>query len=189
MEFISTLWLPILLSAVFVFIVSSLVHMMLGYHANDYQKVPNEDQVMDTLRGLNIPPGHYTMPKASSMKDFKNEAFKAKMMKGPMMMMNVRQPTLSMGKNLAQWFIFSIVVSFFSAYLASHTLVPDADYLVVFRVVGCATFMGYGLALFQEAIWGGRSWRSTWTGVFDALLYALVTAGTFGWLWHSCQAM
>ena len=81
MEFVSLLWLPILLSAVFVFIVSSLVHMVLGYHAGDYQKLPNEDATMDALRSLNIPGGHYTMPKASSMKDFKNEAFKAKMNK------------------------------------------------------------------------------------------------------------
>jgi len=187
MEFITSLWMPILVSAVLVFIVSSLVHMVLGYHAADYQKLANEDQTMDTLRGLNIPPGHYVMPKASGMKEFSSEAHKAKMMKGPVMFMHVRGGGAGMGKNLVQWFVFCIVVSFFSAYLAANTLASDADYLVVFRIVGCVAFMGYGLALFQEAIWGGRSWRSTWTGVFDALLYAAVTAGTFGWLWHSCH--
>ena len=187
MEFISSLWLPILLSAVFVFIVSSLVHMVLGYHAGDYQKLPNEDSAMDALRGLNIPGGHYTMPKASSMKDFKTEAFKAKMSKGPMAMLHIRHGDMNMGGSLVKWFIYCLVVGFFCAYLGSITIPAGTDYLKVFQIIGCAAFMGYGLALFQEAIWGGRSWRSTWLGVFDALLYACVTAGTFGWLWHSCH--
>jgi hypothetical protein len=187
MEFLTTLWLPILLSAVFVFIVSSLLHMVLGYHAGDFQKLSNEDQVMDTLRGLNIPTGHYAMPKADSMKDFSSETHKAKMKKGPVMMMNVRSSEMSMGSSLVKWFLYSIVVGFFCAYLGSISVPADADYLKVFQIIGCAAFMGYGLALFQEAIWGGRSWRSTWLGAFDALLYACVTAGTFGWLWHSCH--
>ena len=187
MEFISSLWMPILVSAVLVFIVSSLVHMVLGYHAGDFQKLPNEDQVMDTLRGLNIPPGHYAMPKADSMKDFSSEAHKAKMKKGPVAMLNVRGPEMSMGSSLVKWFVYCVVVGFFAAYVAAHSLPMDAPYLTVFRIVGCASFMGYGLGLFQDAIWSGRSWRSTWTGVFDALLYALVTGGTFGWLWHHGQ--
>ena len=183
MEFISTLWMPILLSAVFVFIVSSIIHMVLGYHANDHKGLPNEDQVMDTLRGLNIPPGHYAMPKAKSMKDLSNEAFKAKMAKGPVMFMHVLPPGIGMGKSLALWFVFCIVVSFFSAYVGSHTLAPDAEYLTVHRVVGCVAFMGYGLALLQEAIWNTKSWGATWRSLFDALIFGLVTGGTFGWLW------
>jgi hypothetical protein len=188
MEFIATLWMPILLSAVFVFIVSSLVHMVLGYHAGDFQQLPNEDQSMDALRNIHIPPGHYAVPKANSMKEFKSEAYKAKVQKGPVMFMNVRANSMGMGSSLIQWFLYCIVVGIFAAYLGSHTLASDADYLVVFRIVGCSAFMGYGLALFQDAIWMSRSWRATWTGVFDALLYALVTAGTFGWLWASCHA-
>ncbi len=183
MEFLSTLWMPILLSAVFVFIVSTIIHMFLGYHASDYQKLADEDGAMNTLRGLNIPAGHYVMPKASSMKEFSSPEHKAKMQKGPVMFMHVRRPDAGMGSSMVQWFIYCVVVSVFSAYLAAHTVHAEADYLIVFRVVGCAAFMGYGLAIFQEAIWGGRSWRSAWLGAFDALVYGLVTAGTFGWLW------
>lgn len=182
MEFISALWMPILLSAVFVFIVSSIIHMVLGYHANDFKKVPNEDQVLDTVRGLNIPPGHYAVPKANSMKDFKTEAFKAKMAKG-MFMLHIRPGGMSMGKALIQWFIYSIVVSIFAAYIGSHTLSPTADYLTVDRVVGCTAFIGYGLGLIPDAIWGSRPWGATWKSLFDALVYGLITGGTFGWLW------
>jgi hypothetical protein len=183
MEFLTTLWLPIVLSAVFVFIVSSIIHMVLGYHASDFKALANEDQVMDRLRDLNIPPGHYAVPKAKSMKDFKTPAFQAKMAKGPNMMLNIRKPGMSMGSNLIKWFVFLLVVNVFVAYIASHTINPAAEYLTVHRVVGCVAFMGYGLALLQDAIWDGRTWSATWKMLFDALIYGLVTGGTFGWLW------
>ncbi len=184
MEFLSTLWMPILLSAVFVFIVSSIIHMVLGYHANDFKKLPNEDQAMDTMRNLNIPPGHYAVPKSNSMKEHSSPEFKAKIAKGPVMLLHVRDhKNISMGKSLVQWFVYCIVVSIFSAYIGSHTVSPDAEYLTVHRVVGCVAFMGYGLALFQEAIWDSKGWGATWKSVFDALIFGLVTGGTFGWLW------
>ena|SRR5688572_22262224 len=184
MEFLTTLWMPIVLSAVFVFIVSSVIHMVLGYHASDYQQVPNEDQVMDTLRDLKIPPGHYAIPKPSSMKEFNTPEFKAKMAKGPNVMLNFRKPGVSIGSSLLQWFVFLVLVNIFVAYVASHTINPGADYLTVHRVAGCIAFMGYGLALFQDAIWGGKSWGATGRMLFDALVYGLVTGGTFGWLWQ-----
>lgn len=183
MEFLSTLWMPILLSAVFVFLVSSFIHMVLRYHVNDHDRLPNEEQAMDTIRGLNIPPGHYAMPKAHSMKDLSDEAFKAKMARGPVMFMHVLPPGINMGKSLIQWFLFCIVVSIFAAYITSHTVSADAEYLTVHRIAGCVAFMGYGLALIQEAIWNSKSWGAAWKGVFDALIYGLVTGGTFGWLW------
>ena len=183
MEFIANLWLPIVLSAVFVFIISSVIHMFLGYHAADFSKVPHEEQALDTMRQLNLPPGNYALPKASGMKEFRTPEFQAKMKKGPVMFLNVRGGNTGMGKSLVLWFLYSIVISIFSAYLGAHAVGPDAHYLDVFRFVGCAAFMGYSLALFQDAIWMSRSWRATLTGAFDGLVYALITAGTFGWLW------
>ena len=183
MDFISTLWLPILLSAVFVFIVSSVIHMVLGYHASDYQQLPDEEGAMDVLRGLKIPPGFYMVPKPSGMKDYNTPEYKAKMQKGPLMFMMVRKYQEGMAKNLIQWFLYSLVISFFTAYIASHTVGAEADYMVVFRVVGTTAFMGYSLGLFQDAIWNSKPWNATWKGAFDGLIFALVTAGTFGWLW------
>jgi hypothetical protein len=184
MEFLTTLWLPILLSAVFVFIVSSVIHMVLGYHASDYQKVPNEDQVIDKLRDLNIPPGHYSIPKAESMKNYNSPEFQARLAKGPNMMISVHKPGVSMSSNLIKWFGFLLLVNIFVAYVSSHTISPGTEYLKVHQVAGCVAFMGYGLGLFQDAIWGGKSWGATWKMVFDALVYGLVTGGTFGWLWQ-----
>ena len=57
MTALHSLWLPILLSSVIVFVVSSIIHMALPWHNSDYPKVPNEDKVMDALRPFAIPPG------------------------------------------------------------------------------------------------------------------------------------
>ena len=44
---VTALWLPILLSAVIVFVASSIIHMVLPFHRKDYRPVPSEDGVMD----------------------------------------------------------------------------------------------------------------------------------------------
>lgn len=178
------LWLPILLSAVFVFLVSSVIHMALPWHKGDYAKVPNEDKVMDALRPFAIPPGDYMMPRASSMKDMSSPEFTEKMKKGPVMIFTVvPNGPATMGKSLTLWFLYSVLVGFFAAYLTGRTLSAGADYLEVFRYIGTTAFLGYSLALLQTSIWYRRAWSTTMKSMIDGLIYALVTAGVFGWLW------
>ena len=179
-----SLWLPILLGAVLVFVVSSIIHTVLKYHQDDYRQVPNEDGVRSALRPLNIPPGDYVVPKPASAKDMKTPEFQAKVSEGPVVFMTVfPNAPFAMGKQLVLWFVYSLVVGVFAGYLASRTVGPGADYLQVFRITGTVAFAGYGLALLQRSIWFGQSWSATAKSVFDALIYALFTAGAFGWLW------
>jgi len=179
-----SLWLPILLSAVFVFVVSSIIHMFLGYHKNDFIKIPAEDEVMDALRKFNIPPGNYSIPRCGSMKEMNSPEFKEKMSKGPVAMMTVLESgPPKMGGSLTLWFVYSVIVGIFAAYIASRALEPGAHYLEVFRFSGCTAFAGYSLALLQDSIWYKRYWGATLRSMFDGLVYALVTAGVFGWLW------
>jgi len=183
---ITSLILPILLSAVLVFIVSSIIHMFLPYHRSDFGGVPREDEVMDALRGFNIPPGDYVIPHAGSPEVMKSPEFKAKAEKGPVALvtfMSAGSP--GMGKSLAMWFIYCVVVSIFAAYIAGRALTPGVDYLEVFRFAGCTAFIGYALALWQNTIWYKRKTSTTIKSTIDGLIYALVTAGTFGWLWPS----
>ncbi len=179
-----SLWLPILLSAVAVFAVSSIIHMFLTYHKADYTDLPNEAEVMNALRPFNIPPGDYVMPKPASTKDMGTPEFIAKIKQGPVAFMTVfpNEP-FNMGKQLTLWFLYSVLVGVFAAYLASRTLDAGAEYLTVFRITGTVAFAGYGLALLQGSIWYGRKWGATLRSVFDGLVYALFTAGMFGWLW------
>jgi hypothetical protein len=183
---IFALWLPILLSAVAVFVLSSVIHMVLPYHKSDYGKLPREDEIMDALRGFNIPPGDYAMPRPDSMKEMQSDAYLEKTRNGPVAFMTVvENGPPAMTGNLIQWFIYSILVGVFAAYIAGRALDPGADYLSVFRFAGSTAFVGYSLALLQNSIWYNRAWSSTAKSVFDGLVYALFTAGFFGWLWPS----
>jgi hypothetical protein len=179
-----SLAIPILLSAVFVFVASSIIHMLLPFHRKDYGRVPDEDRVMEGMRGFRIPPGDYLMPSPGSAAAMKDPAFVAKREKGPVVMMTVMPSgPPSMGLPLTQWFFFCVVVSVFAGYIASRALTPGAHYLEVFRFVGTSAFMGYSLAVIQQSIWYKKAWSTTIKVVVDGLVYALLTAGTFGWLW------
>jgi hypothetical protein len=184
MEPIIQMWLPILLSAVAVFILSSIIHMVLKYHNNDFVQLDNEEQVMDDLRKYNIPPGEYYFPRAKDMKEMGSPEYIEKMKRGPVGFITVMENSPpNLNKQLIQWFLFSIVVGIFAAYIAGHGLGPGARYLAAFRLVGSTAFVCYGLALIQNSIWYKRGWASTFKSLFDSLIYALFTAGIFAWLW------
>lgn len=178
------LWLPILLSAVAVFIVSSIIHMVLKYHDSDYGKVPSEDGVMDALRPFNIPPGDYVLPRCADMKEMGSPEFVEKQKKGPVVIMTVQPngPT-AMGPSLLMWFLFSLLVGVFVAYISRMSLPAGTDYLLVHRVTGATAFCCYALGQMQNSIWYKKSWAGTMKNVFDGLVYGLVTGGIFGWLW------
>lgn len=181
---LTALWLPIVLSAVFVFVLSSIIHMATPWHKNDYPAMPNEDRVRDALRPLAIPPGDYMVPRCDNFADMKKPEFKAKMEQGPVLLATVLPNGMpSMGPQLVKWFLYALVMSVFAAYVAGRALGQGSPYLSVFRFAGVTAFMGYGAALWQFNIWYHRSLRTTITSTIDALLYALVTAGTLGWLW------
>jgi hypothetical protein len=181
---IISLWLPILLSAVAVFILSSIIHMVFKYHQNDFKALPAEDVVMDDLRKHNLPEGNYSFPRAMNIKDMKTPEFSEKMKKGPVGMLTImKSGSPNMGKELTLWFIYSIIVGIFAAYIAGNTLPVGSHYLAVFRIAGATAFVGYSLALLQNSIWYKRGWAATFKSMFDGLIYALFTGGIFGWLW------
>jgi len=181
---VMSLGVPIVLSAGIVFVASSVIHMVLPYHRNDLRKLPKEDEVMAALRRFNIPPGDYVVPHAGSPAGMKQPEFVEKMKKGPIVFMTLAPGgPPSMGKSLLLWFLYSVVVSVFAAYIAGRAVAPGAHYLEVFRFAGCSAFMAYSLALLQNSIWYKRNWGMTLKTMFDGLVYGLLTAGTFGWLW------
>jgi len=180
---LSALWLPIVLSAVIVFIASSLLHMVLPYHKSDYQKLPDEDKLLAALRAANLKHDLYVFPYCTH-KDMKSPAAVEKYNQGPVGTMTILpNGAPNMPQYLGKWFAFCLVIGFFVAYLAAHTLAPATHYLEVFRVVGTAAFLAYGLGNLSNGIWKGQPWSVTIKEVVDGLVYGLLTAGTFGWLW------
>lgn len=181
---IPDLWLPILVAAVLVFFVSSLLHMVFTYHRSDYHQLANESDVLDVMRRGSPTPGLYFFPYSKNNREMSSPEHQEKVRRGPVGMLTVMPSgPMSMPKMLGQWFGYCVLVSLFSAYLAGRTLAPGTDYLAVFRVAGATAFMAYGLANISNAVWHGQTWSSTAKMIFDGLLYSLVTAGAFGWLW------
>ena len=181
---LAALWLPILLSAVFVFIASSIVHMVLAYHNRDYTKLPNEDAVRAAIRAGNPEPRQYIIPYCANMKDMSGPEMQQKMQEGPLAVLNLKPPgAISMGPSLTQWFVFALIISFATAYVASRSLTAGTDYLHVFRIVGTVAWLAYAGGQIPGAIWMGKPWPVASKEVLDGLIYGLVTAGTFGWLW------
>ncbi len=181
---IVSLWVPILVSSVFVFVVSSVLHMALTYHRRDYRGLSKEAEALDAIRLSNPEPGLYFFPHQADFKELKKPEVIAKFVKGPVGFLTIRPsgpPT--MGKELGLWFGFSLLIGLSCAYLAGRTLGPGTAYLQVFRVTGTAAFLAYGYGHILDSIWKGQPWGNTARGLFDALVYSLVTAGVFGWLW------
>ena len=181
---VTALWLPILVAAVLVFIVSSIIHTVLSYHNTDYGGVPNEDSLRTAMRELNIPAGDYIVPHCSGNKERNSDEFKRKVDEGPVVMMTVYgDDPFNMTSSLIHWFLYCILVSLFAAYVTSIGLGAGADYMAVFRISGTVAFAAYGLGLLQQSIWYKKNWTATLKSLFDSLIYGFVTAGALGWLW------
>jgi hypothetical protein len=184
MQVLLGLWLPILASAVFVFVVSCIIHMVLPWHRGDYRKIPSEDQVMDALRPFNIPPGDYAVPRCDSMKEMRTPEAKAKRLRGPVFFATFISGEMAMGKSMFLWFVYLLVISYFAGYVGAHAGNVGAVAVHSRRIIGITAFLGYGGALCQASIWFQRSWCITIRSLIDSLVYAVVTAATFGWLWR-----
>lgn len=184
MTTLAALWLPILLSAAFVFVASSVIHMVLPIHRGDYRKLPDEDSVRAALRGSSTPPGQYLIPCAASMKDMGSPEMVAKFREGPVGVLVVRPTGLpTMGKALGQWFAFCVVVGVFTAYLTGLALPPGAAGMQVFRIGATVALLGYGFSSVSDSIWKGVAWSTTLKFLLDGFVYALVSGATFAWLW------
>lgn len=178
----TALWLPILLSGIAVFIVSSLIWAVIQYHNSDWQELPDEESARAALKG--VLPGQYTVPYAVDHKARNNEAWQQKYKDGPAaMLVVVPHGSLAMGKQMTQWFIYCVVISVFVAYITSIALMPGAEYLKVFQVASTVAFLSYGAGQGLGYIWFGHTAGRFIKDLLDALVYGLVTGGFFGWLW------
>jgi len=179
---LAQLWLPILVSAVFVFIVGAVLHMALPFwHNRDYRKFADDRPFLDNTRSLVS--GMYLFPNCDWNKMTPEE--KAEVSKGPIGVMYLRNPgTFSFGKTLAIHFVYCLVGSFLAAYVASVTVAPGAEYLQVHRVAGTVgiVFWAFGGNV-ADAIWYGKPWSVTLKYVIDGVIFGLLMGGTFGWLW------
>jgi hypothetical protein len=181
---LASLWLPFVLSAVFVFVASAVINMFLKFwHTPDYRKLANEDEVRAAIRSGNPAPGQYVIPYCGP-EAMKDPAMQEKFKQGPIGLLNLRPSgSMRMGASLVQWFVFCLLVSLFCAFLAAGTLAPGAGHRRVFHAIGLAALLGYAFGAFPDAIWWGMPWKNATKYIVDGLIYAVITGLTFAWLW------
>ncbi len=179
-----TLWLPVIVSAIVVFVASSILHMALKYHRADHKALPNEATVREALAKGNPAPGIYVTPYCADMKQMKEPAIREKYETGPVAMLTIlpKGPPM-MPKLLALWFAFCVFVSFVAAYVARHTLQPGDDGMLIMRITGTVAFAAYALPHLSDSVWKGQPWANTLRAFVDGAIYALLTGLTFRLLW------
>lgn len=181
---LAVLWPAILLGAVFVFIASSIIHMGPFWHRNDFPQLPDENRARAAIGALGVPPGDYMLPRSRTPAEMRSPEFLQKMVEGPVWIITARpNGIVSMGKPLALWFGYVLLIALFAGYIAAVALPAGTHYLTVFRFIGTSAFMAFSLGLMHDSIWYSRQWSTTLKLMFDGLIYSLILAGTFGWLW------
>jgi hypothetical protein len=181
---LSALWLPIVVSALAVFVASSLIHMVLPWHKNDYPRLGNERQVLDALRPLGVPPGDYMMPRPESRAELRAPEFLERMKAGPVVIMTVLpNGPMAMGSTLVLWLVYLLILATLTALVTALAVRPGGDLHEVIHISAIVSFAGYTMALWQMSIWYRRSWSTTLKATVDGLIYAAITAAIFAWLW------
>jgi hypothetical protein len=176
--------MPVCVSTVAVFVVSSILHMLLTYHRANYRRLPDEAAVAEAMRKHPASPGLYAVPYCVDPKEMKDPAVLERYEKGPVALIAVmKNGTPAMGKHLVQWLVLAFLVSFTAAYIARQTLAPGADGLQVLRITGAVAFAAYGYGYFTDAIWYGMPWSNAVRGLIDSFLYAFTTGLVFRFLW------
>jgi hypothetical protein len=182
---IPALWLPILLSAVPIFIVSAALGLGLEdlQARSDYKQLPDEANLLATLRVASLKRGLYTFPYCTHQ-NMKSPEMAEKFKQGPVGMLTVMPsgPPM-MAKFLSQWFVYCIIIGIFVAYLTGRTLPPGVAHRSVFHLAGATAFLAYGVGQLSSGIWRGQLWGMTAKEVIDGVVYALVTAEIFALLW------
>lgn len=178
---IMSLWLPILVSAGAVWIASAIIWMVMPWHKTDFSPVNDESAARAALKGL--APGQYMLPFCIDPKQLEDADMQRKFVEGPLGYITIAQSGVpKMGGRMLQSMIYNIVVGIICAYILTRTASLAGDYLHVFRIAGTVAFISYGVAFIQDAIWFSRPWSSVAKTFLDALIYALLTGGVFGWL-------
>jgi hypothetical protein len=176
------LWLPTLLSAVVVFILSSIIHMVVPWHKNDYARFPDEAAVLDSLRMHNLPSGEYMAPRPASRQEMGSPEFREKVKRGPLVILNIAHgDSVSMGRPLILWFVYVLVISALAGHIAFSGNHDNPRF--IFHSVAITALLGYAAALWPQTIWFRKPWLTSFKSTFDGLIYAVVTGLIFMHFW------
>lgn len=179
-----SLWLPVVVSAVAVWFVSAILHMVLKYHKADYKQLPDEEAIANAIGKASPRPGVYPLPYCPDPSKMKDPAIQKRYENGPVGMLTVIPNGMpAMGKYLGLWFVYCFLVSFVTGYVARNTLSYDTDPMTIFRITSAVAFAAYALSPIQDSVWKGIPWSNSIRAMIDGVIYALVTGLIFRLLW------
>ncbi|MEP7157640.1 MAG: hypothetical protein ABI905_17790 [Betaproteobacteria bacterium] len=185
MDSLTQLWMPILATAVLIFIASSVIHMVFKWHNSDYKKLSNEDDVRAVVRAVSPPPGQYVIPHCEHGPEMGSEAMQQKFREGPVAFMTVKANGMpNMGTYLGGWFVFVLVVAALAGCLAMCALPAGKEHAQrAGHLVGMISFLTYFGGSVQMAIWMGKPWSTVFKDLLDSVIYGVISALVFWWLW------
>jgi hypothetical protein len=183
MEFLTALWMPIVLSAVVLFFASFVAWTVLPHHESDFRKAPNEEKLMATVRELNLPPGSYMFPWCSHQ-EMKNPAMQERYKQGPRGKLVVWDMP-NMGRNLLLTFLYFLIVATFTAYIGYTAMGSGVDFMRVFRIIGSIGVLVYASSGQLNAVWFPRR---TLMDFIDGIAYGILMGLTFALLWPQATA-
>jgi hypothetical protein len=183
MELLIPLWLPILLSAAVVWVISAIVWMALPHHKRDFIALPDEDGLMEYLRKSGIKPGNYVFPDFRGREAMKSPKVEKALNEGPVGHLSIWQTPLTMGGKMVATFIVYLVATILIAYLTRVALPGAAPFAKVFQVAGTAGILAYCFSFIPNAVWFGSYKRTIVANFVDGIVYGLITGALFGWLW------
>lgn len=176
------LWLPILAAGIATHVLSTIAWVALPHHKPEWQKLPGEDQLHDTLT-KSVPAGQYIFPHARDGATANSESYQKKSQQGTGMLIIWRKPT-SMGKAILLTLTGFMVVAFVIGYLASLALKPGAEFMKVFQFVTTAALLAHVSAHFPHVFWFRRKMAME---LLDGVVFAIATGLCFAWLWPGIQ--
>ncbi|WP_343989457.1 hypothetical protein [Kangiella japonica] len=178
------LWLAIILSGLFAWIASAIIHMVIKYHNSDYKRLSDENAVSDSLSKSADKAGLYTLPHCADFNEMNDPAVQARFKKGPVAIVTIFEKGLPpMGKLLSLQFLYFVIGSFLIGYIGTIGLAPGATTLEIFKLLFVTGFICYGWASIPYSIWFGHPWLVTIKYLIDSVIYSVVTAATFCWFW------
>jgi hypothetical protein len=183
MELLIPLWLPILLSATAIWVISVIASMALPHHKRDFIDLTDEDGFMDYIRGSGIKPGNYLFPDFRDREAMKSEKVQKALKEGPVGHLSVWRTPLTMGGKMAATFIVYLVVSTLIAYLTRVALPGAAPFAKVFQVAVTAGILAYCFSFIPNAVWFGSYQRTIVASFIDGIVYGLITGAIFAWCW------
>jgi len=182
MEFLTQLWLPIVVSAAAVWVASAVVWMALPHHKKDWKAMPDEAAFYRAFDTLKIPPGNYGFPECKNKAQRSDPEVKRRWEAGEMGLLSV-WGKVNMGRNMVVTFIVYLAISLFVGYIGKHGVKPNASFSEAFQVLGTAGVLAYAFGHIPQGVWFAQYPRAILMCVLDGIAYGLITGAIFAAMW------